>query len=125
MKRLVTIICIMSAIVAGSVYSLFWLKNYSEETAAQLSVIADTAQSDPQKASEELEKLQREWDKTKSYIGVFVHEAPLNTFSECLEECKALLRQEYSDEFQVKIEKAVSAVADIYKNELPTLENVL
>ena len=42
MKRLVTIICIMSAIVAGSLYSLFWLKNYSEETAAQLTVIADT-----------------------------------------------------------------------------------
>ena len=55
MKRLVTIICIMSAIVAGSLYSLFWLKNYSEETAAQLAVIADTAQNDPQKASEELE----------------------------------------------------------------------
>ena len=125
MKRLVTIICIMSVIVAGSVYSLFWLKNYSEETAAQLTVISDTAKSDPQKASEDLEKLQREWDKTKSYIGVFVYESPLNTFSECLDECKALLRQEYSDEFQVKIEKAISAVADIYKKELPTLENVL
>lgn len=125
MKRLITIICIMSAIVGGSIYSLFWLKNYSEETAAQLTVISDTAKSDPQKASEELEKLQREWDETKSYIGVFVHEAPLNTFSEYLEECKALLRQEYSDEFQVKIEKAISAVADIYKKELPTLENVL
>ena len=125
MKRLVTIICIMSVIVAGSVYSLFWLKNYSEKTAAQLTVISDTAKSDSQKASEDLEQLQREWDKTKSYIGVFVHESPLNTFSECLDECKALLRQEYSDEFQVKIEKAISAVADIYKKELPTLENVL
>ncbi len=125
MKRLITIICLLGAILAGSVYSLFWLKSYSEETAAQLSVIADNAKSDPKKATEELEKLQREWDKTKSYIGVFVHEDPLNTFSECLEECKALLRQEYSDEFQVKIEQAVGTVTDIYKKELPTLENVL
>lgn len=125
MKRLITIICMMSAIVIGSVCSLFWLKNYSEKTAAQLSVIADTAKNDPQKAVESIEKLQREWDKTKRYIGVFVHESPLNTFTECLEECEALLRQEYSDEFQVKIEKAVNAVADIYKKELPTLENVL
>ena len=105
MKRLITIICLLGAILAGSVYSLFWLKSYSEETAAQLSVIADNAKSDPKKATEELEKLQREWDKTK--------------------ECKALLRQEYSDEFQVKIEQAVGTVTDIYKKELPTLENVL
>lgn len=125
MKRLITIICLLGAIVAGSVYSLFWLKNYSEETAAQLSVIADTAGDDPQKAAEELEKLQREWDETKSYIGVFVHEDPLNTFSECLEACKALLRQGDTDEFQVKIEQAVGAATDIYKKELPTLENVL
>ena len=125
MKRLIIIVSIMTVIIAGSIYSLFWLKNFSEETAAQLAVISDTAKSDPQKATENLEKLRRDWEEAKSRMGIFVHEESLNTFSESLEECKALLRQEYSDEFQVEIEKAISAVNDIYKKELPTLENVL
>lgn len=125
MKRLITIICLLGAIVAGSVFSLFWLKSYSEQTAAHLSAIAEHAQNDPQKAAGELKKLEEDWEEKKSVIGLFVHETPLNTFSEKLESCKALLRQKNVEEFQVEVEKAAAAVLDIYKKELPTLENVL
>ena len=125
MKRLPVICLILGIILAAGIGSLLWLGNYTDEVAQQLESISQTAAADPGAALEELEALQDNWHQTEHWIGVFVHEDPLEVMSDRLEECISLLKQGLYDEFQVRIRQAIFTVRNIYHQEVPSLENIL
>ena len=125
MKRLIVICCMIGAILAAGIWSLLWLGEYTDRVAEGLETVAELALSDDEAALDELKSIQDDWHQKEHWIGVFVHEAPLEEMSDRLEECVALLRRRMSEDFQVRIRQAIFSVRNIYHQEIPNIENIL
>ena len=91
MKRLIVICCMIGAILAAGIWSLLWLGEYTDRVAERLETVAELALSDEEAALDELKSIQDDWHQKEHWIGVFVHEDPLEEMSDRLEECVALL----------------------------------
>lgn len=125
MKRLIVICCMIGGILAAGIWSLLWLGEYTDQVAERLEAVAELALSDEEAALKELKSIQDDWHQKEHWIGVFVHEAPLEEMSDRLEECVALLRRRMSEDFQVRIRQAIFSVRNIYHQEIPNIENIL
>ncbi|MGI5856918.1 MAG: DUF4363 family protein [Candidatus Merdivicinus sp.] len=125
MKRLIVICCMIGAILAAGTWSLLWLGEYTDRVAERLETVAELALSDEEAALDELKSIQDDWHQKEHWIGVFVHEDPLEEMSDRLEECVALLRRGMNEDFQVRIRQAIFSVRNIYHQEIPNIENIL
>lgn len=125
MKRMIIVCIILTVIIGSAVGSLLWLGSYTDQVAEQLESISQTAEEDRQKALEDLENLQKDWHQKEHWIGVFVHEDPLEVMSDRLDESISLLRQGLYDEFQVRIRQTIFTIRNIYHQEVPNIENIL
>lgn len=125
MKRLIVICCMIGAILAAGTWSLLWLSEYTDRVAERLETVAELALSDEEAALDELKSIQDDWHQKEHWIGVFVHEDPLEEMSDRLEECVALLRRGMNEDFQVRIRQAIFSVRNIYHQEIPNIENIL
>lgn len=125
MKRLIVICCMIGAILAAGIWSLLWLGEYTDRVAERLETVAELALSDEEAALDELKSIQDDWHQKEHWIGVFVHEDPLEEMSDRLEECVALLRRGMNEDFQVRIRQAIFSVRNIYHQEIPNIENIL
>lgn len=125
MKRLIVICCMIGAILAAGTWFLLWLGEYTDRVAERLETVAELALSDEEAALDELKSIQDDWHQKEHWIGVFVHEDPLEEMSDRLEECVALLRRGMNEDFQVRIRQAIFSVRNIYHQEIPNIENIL
>ena len=125
MKRLIVICCMIGTILAAGIWSLLWLGEYTDRVAERLETVAELALSDEEAALDELKSIQDDWHQKEHWIGVFVHEDPLEEMSDRLEECVALLRRGMNEDFQVRIRQAIFSVRNIYHQEIPNIENIL
>ena len=125
MRRLIIIGSMLAAILIAGLWSLAWLGQYTEDLAQRLESAAEEALTDPDAALNSLLAIQEDWHHKEHWIGVFVHEDPLQELSDRLEECIALLRQRQSADFQVRIRQAVFTARNIYHQEIPNIENIL
>ncbi len=125
MKRVVIVCIILIVIIGSAAGSLLWLGNYTDQVAQRLETISQTAEEDRQKALEDLENLQKDWHQKEHWIGVFIHEDPLEVMSDRLNESIALLKQGLYDEFQIRIRQTIFTIRNIYHQEVPNIENIL
>ena len=125
MKRVVIVCIILIVIIGSAAGSLLWLGNYTDQVAQRLETISQTAEEDRQKALEDLKNLQKDWHQKEHWIGVFIHEDPLEVMSDRLNESIALLKQGLYDEFQIRIRQTIFTIRNIYHQEVPNIENIL
>lgn len=124
-KRLFLIIGIILAIIFLSIFSLFYLKNYTEKTSDTLETITQIIQQDKEKALKELEKLCDDWNNSKNKMGIFIHEERIEEVSDHLDNCYAHLDKGNTESFLVEAEETLIAIEEFYEKELPTIQNIL
>lgn len=124
MKRLLIICTVLAAIIAGGILSLSALYFYSRELSSGLEQAAALAAPEPQASLYRICEIQEDWERKEPYIGLFVHEDPLLTFSEQLERCRLLLKNGQNEEAQNEMLFAAYMIRNLFHQQLPTLENI-
>ncbi len=111
-KRILIISVILVTIISLCIYSLVYLKNYTEDISASLSSANSKA---------DIEEVLKNWDKEKKKIGLFVHEDAVNEITDSIESCYSNYGTEF---FETEIKKTTLSLRELYENELPTFYNV-
>lgn len=123
MKRLITSICILAVIVAGSVISLYVFKNKNTELISIINSAQDLAkQNKTDQAEEELERLDRFWSDYHILTSYFLQNTKLDELATSVSKLKGLLGD---DEFFSECDSIKYGVNMLYENEFPYIHSIL
>lgn len=116
MKRVKLITAILILILLLQGWGLWHLHQYAEQLSGELQSIATNA-SLPQ-----LEELTRSWEKERQILGLYLHEAPLDLVEENLYAAMDAMAMEESP--APMLYEAIRAAKDLWRREIPTLDNI-
>lgn len=122
MKRLILASSLIAVILLGSTLSIFWTKNYVEQSCSRLEEIYNAP---AEEAASMLSDFQKEWEKKHILLGTFIEEAPLEKAEDSLRKAAAFLKEGEEPQFRAELRQAIRLFDDIYRHELPTLHNIL
>lgn len=130
MKRLVTILILLSVILGVSIGGVYYIKITTEEISEKLTEISQQISSqgedvEADSLSAQVNRLCEKWEKSEKILGTYLKHDDTGEIAKNLEKLRSYCQVEYFKEAIPLIEELKYSLHHLYEEELPTPKNIL
>ena len=127
MKRMVILLSMVGAILAGGLAVQHWLSDYTLQLSQQMESLSDSAERG-ENVLTEVRAVHADWECFQRRLGAVIHEETLNDLESHIKRSEMLAEfphnEVYRRDLVLELLEAADAAGELYQKECLSLQNI-